>query len=39
MDLGNIISFVMLISFDMYRNFVYHYHDNLVLLCQVTREK
>ena len=33
----NIISFVMLISFDMYWNFVYHY--KLILLCQLTRAK
>ena len=34
----NIISFVMRISFDMYWNFVYHYHK-LILLCQLTQAK
>ena len=31
------ISFVILLNFDIYGNFVYHYHDNL--LCQLTHGK
>ena len=39
MDLWNIISFVMLINFDIYWNFVYHYHDNFSLVMPVNTRK
>ena len=39
MDLWNIISFVMLINFDIYWNFVYHYHDNFSLIMPVNTRK
>ena len=38
MDLWNMISFVMPIIFDMYWNFVYQYHDNLVVMSVNTRK-